>query len=105
MLNKVFLQLDENGKSDLRAYLSLVEGCAPSVQSGLMTYMAGQTKADIADNDPGKLADIKEAKEYIKKFFDNGFSKEEVASIILNMPNYRYIEAELTKIFEEENYD
>jgi hypothetical protein len=105
MLNKVFQQLDEAGKSDLRAYLSLVEGCAPSVQSGLTTYLEGQTKANIADNDSGKLADIEEAKEYIKKFFDNGFSKDEVASVILNMPNYRYIEDELTKIFEEENYD
>lgn len=105
MLNKIFQQLDENGKSDLRAYLSLVEGCAPSVQSGLTTYLAGQTKANIVDNDPGKLADIKEAKEYIRKFFDNGFLKDEVSSIILNMPNYKYIEDELTKIFEEENYD
>ena len=105
MLNKIFQQLDETGKSDLRAYLSLVEGCAPSVQSGLTTYLASQTKANIGENDPGKLADIKEAKEYIRKFFDNGFLKDEVASIILNMPNYKYIEDELTKIFEEENYD
>ena len=41
----------------------------------------------------------------IDVFLNNGFAKEEVASIILNMPNYKYIETELTKIFEEENYD
>lgn len=105
LLNKIFQQLDDIGKSDLRAYLSLVEGCAPSVQSGLTTYMAGQTEKRVSGNDPGKLADIKEAKEYIKRFFDNGFTKEEIASIILAMPNYKYIEDELTKIFEEENYD
>lgn len=105
MLNKVFQQLGETGKSDLRAYLSLVEGCAPSVQSGLTTYLTNQTERSISDNDPRKLADIKEAKEYIKQFLNNGFAKEEVASIILNMPNYKYIETELTKIFEEENYD
>lgn len=105
MLQKVFQQLDENGKTDLKAYLSLVEGCAPAVQSGMMTCMTGKTKECIADNDPGKLADIKEAKEYMKKFFENGFEKEEVASIILNMQNYKYIEADLAKILEEENYD
>lgn len=105
MLNNIFRQLDNNTKKDLRAYLSLVESYAPVMQSGLTTYLSDQIKVDIAENDQGKLADIKEAKEYIKKFFDNGFSKDEIEDVILNMPNYKYIQDELIKVFEENNYD
>lgn len=105
MLNKVFKQLPSDGQTDLKAYLALVEGYAPSAQSGLTAYMSGQMNTSVPDDDPAKLTDIAEAKGYIKKFLQNGFAKEEVEEIILGMPNYRYIEAELKKIFEEENYE
>jgi hypothetical protein len=105
MLNKVFQQLDEDGKADLKAYLALIEGYAPSVQSGLTAYMSESDKVIVADDDPAKLADIVEAKNYIRRFLSNGFAKEEVKEIILGMPNYKYIENELMKVFEEENYD
>lgn len=105
MLNKVLQELDENGRMNLKAYLALVEGYAPAVQSGLITYLSNQTKQNSENNDAAKQADIREAKEYIKKFLENGFPKEEVENIILGMPNYKYIEADLVKVFKEENYD
>lgn len=105
MLNKVLQQLSEDGKADLKAYLVLVEGYAPSAQSGLISYMSEQQKTTVVDDDPVKLTDLAEAKAYIKKFLQNGFAKKEVEEIILGMPNYQYIEAEIRKVFEEENYD
>lgn len=105
MLNKILQQLDEDGRADLKAYLALIEGYAPSAQSGLTSYMSEQVKETVSNDDPGKMADIAEAKGYIKKFIQNGFAKEEVEGIILGMPNYKYIEEEIKKIFEDENYD
>lgn len=105
MLEKVFQQLNEEGRADLKAYLALIEGYAPSAQSGLTSYMSAPENTTITDDDPAKLADIAEAKVYIRKFLQNGFAKEEVEGIILGMPNYKYIEAEITRIFEDESYD
>lgn len=67
--------------------------------------MSEQQKTTVVDDDPVKLTDLAEAKAYIKKFLQNGFAKKEVEEIILGMPNYQYIEAEIRKVFEEENYD
>lgn len=105
ILNKVLAQLDEDGKQNLKAYLALVEGYSPSVQSGLTEYMTTSKNVDKKDEDVAKETDIKEAKGYIRKFLENGFEKEEVKSIILGMGNYRYIEDELIKIFEDEDYE
>lgn len=105
MLNIVFQQLSEEGRADLRVYLALIEGYAPSAQSGLTSYISEQSKKTVADNDPAKFADIAEAKTYIKKFLQSGFAKEEVEGIILGMPNYKHVEAEIRKIFEDESYD
>lgn len=104
LLDKIFQQLDEDGKTDLKAYLALVEGYAPSAQSGMTSYLSGQPKADTAD-DAARNADLVEAKSYIKKFMQNGFSKDEVEEIILGMQNYKYIEADIKKIFEDDNYE
>ena len=103
LLMQINNRLDDEGKEILKAYLALIESCAPFVKSGITEYLGDRKKAD-ADN-ADKLADIEEAKRYIKKFFDNGFAKEEIETIILGMPNYRYIESELKKLFEEESYD
>ena len=105
MLNKVLTQLNEDGKQNLKAYLALVEGYSPSVQSGLTDYMTTSKNIDKNDENLAKDADLKEAKIYIRKFLENGFEKEEVKSIILGMGNYRYIEEELIKIFEDEDYE
>lgn len=105
MLNKVFQQLDEGGKSDLKVYLALVEGYAPSAQSGLTSYMSERSKSSIDNDDLARLADLAEAKMYIKNFLASGFAKEEVEGIILGMPSYKYIAEEIKKVFEEENYD
>jgi hypothetical protein len=104
LLNKVTQKLDEDGKGNLKAYLALIENYAPFMQSGMTSYLNDGVNNENEDT-PEKLADIKEAKGYIRKFFENGFCKEEIETIILGMPNYRYIEKELKEIFEEEQYD
>lgn len=105
MLNRVLVQLNDEGKSDLKAYLALIEGYAPSAQSGLTSYMTGQSSKNSSQDDSTKLADLAEAKMYIRKFFSCGFEKEEIERIILGMPNYKHIEDEIKKLFEVENYD
>jgi hypothetical protein len=103
LLVQVNKQLDDNGKDNMKAYLALIEGYAPFMKSGITEYL-GEGKRSIPDT-AEKMADIQEAKRYIRKFFENGFAKDEIESIILGMPNYRYIEAELKKLFEEDKYD
>lgn len=104
MLGKVMGQLDDNGKADLKAYLALIEGYAPSVQSGMTSYMSAQTKPEEID-EAARNIDLAEAKGYIRKFLQNGFAKDEVKEIILGMQNYKYIEADIEKIFEDEDYE
>ncbi len=104
LLSKVFQQLDDEGKNDLKAYLALVEGYSPSAQSGLTEFMSSKTKT-TTNEESAKQSDLAEAKMYIKKFLANGFEKEEVERIIIGMPNYRYLEDDLHALFEVENYD
>ncbi len=103
VIKEIFKQLDDAGKENLKAYLALIEAYAPFVQSGLTSYLGTSNNGSIDEAE--KMTDIKEAKGYIKTFLQNGFEKEEVKNIILGMPNYRYIEEELKKIFEEEDYE
>lgn len=103
LLIEINKKLDANGKEILKSYLALLEGYAPYVQSGLVDYL--NNNKNVSTDNGAKDTDIKEAKGYIKKYFEYGFSKEEVESIILGMPNYKYLEKELKTIFEEENYD
>ena len=99
LLMQINNRLDDEGKEVLKAYLALIESCAPFVKSGITEYLGDGKKVDTDSAD--KLTDIEEAKRYIKKFFENGFAKEEIETIILAMPNYRYIELELKKVFEK----
>jgi hypothetical protein len=103
ILMEVNKKMDEDGRESLKAYIALIESYAPFMQSGLTEYLGDRKKGDPEESE--KQADIKEAKGYIKKFLRHDFSKDEVETIILGMPNYRYIEAELKKTFEDENYD
>lgn len=95
--------LSDEGKETLKAYLALIEGYAPFMNSGLVSYIGNSTKKELSDTE--KEVDIAEAKGYIKRYLDNGFSKEEVESIVLGMPNYRFIEQELKKYFEGNDND
>ncbi len=96
-------RLDNSGKEILKAYMALIESYAPFIQSGLVDYLGNRANNTVDESE--KIADIVEAKNYIKRYLENDFSKEEVENIVLGMPNYRYIETELKKIFEEEKYD
>ena len=100
LLCDISSRLDDDGKTVLKAYLTLIEGYAPFVQSGLIDYLGTSNSQQISNSD--READLKEALTYIKKYMEYDFSKEEVESIILGMPNYRYIEADIKKMIEEE---
>ena len=103
LLVEINKRMDDEGKEILKAYMALIESYAPFMQSGLADYLGKASNQSVDSSE--KLADISEAKKYIRRYLENDFSKEEVESIVLGMPNYRYIEPELRKIFEEENYD
>ncbi len=103
IFSEIMKHLDEVGKNNLKAYLALIESYAPFVQSGLTSYLGTSNSGYIDEAE--KLTDIKEAKGYIRTFLQNGFEKEEVKNILLGMANYKYIENELKKIFEEEDYE
>lgn len=93
----------DDQKENLKAYLALIEAYAPLIQSGLTSYLSNTSVG--SSDDTTKQTDIEEAKSYIRNFLKNGFEKAEVENIILGMPNYKYIETEIKKIFEEEIYD
>lgn len=103
LLIEINKRLDDDGKDILKAYMALIESYAPFMQSGLAGYI-GDSKKNLIDESE-KAADIMEAKSYIRRYLENGFSREEVENIVLGMPNYKYIEDELKILFEEENYD
>ncbi len=103
LIKEIYKQLDEAGKENIKAYLALIEAYAPFVQSGLTSYLGTGNGGNIDDAE--RLTDIQEAKRYIRTFLQNGFEKDEVKNIIMGMPNYKYIEEELKKIFEEEEYE
>lgn len=103
IIKEILNQLDDTGKDNLKAYLALVEAYAPFVQSGLTSYLDSSNSGNIDETE--KNTDITEAKRYIRTFLHNGFEKEEVKNIILGMSNYKYIEEEIKKVFEEEDYE
>ena len=100
MLNKVFTQLSEESKNMLKAYLHLVESCAPFELSGISNYIP-ETKLSNAGLSKAKEKDIADAKELISNLVSNNFSYEEISDLILGIPKFYYIEDELKTILKE----
>ena len=100
LLNKVFTQLSEESKNMLKAYLHLVESCAPFELSGISNYIP-ETKLSNAGLSKAKEKDIADAKELISNLVSNNFSYEEISDLILGIPKFYYIEDELKTILKE----
>lgn len=92
--------MNDEGKNELRAYLSLVENFAPFMRSGVVdTINTGDPKQD----DLQKQKDLSDIKNYAAVFKEQGFSKNEVMETLLNMPMYSYLRDEIITIVEELN--
>lgn len=101
LLSKIKNQLDKQGKSTLSAYLTLVENYAPFMQSGVTDSFQKR----IFDSNPDKSSteyqmQIKELTDMIALFLSHGFTKEEIQSTLLNMPNYKDFREEIIKLVE-----
>lgn len=102
LLNNVKKQLDEQGKSVLSAYLTLVENFAPFIQSGVTDSLQ---KANFRENNDKTSLEyqlqIKELTDMISTFLSQGFTKEETQSTLLEMSNYRHLKEDIIKLLEE----
>lgn len=97
LLNSIRKQLNDEGKNQLRAYLSLVENFAPFMRSGVVdTINTGDPKQDELQ----KQKDLADIKNYAEVFKEQGFSKNEVMETLVNMPMYSYLREEIINIVE-----
>ena len=102
LLNNIKKYLDDQGKSTLSAYLTLVENFAPFMQSGVTDSL----NKGKAGEEPDKTSleyqvQIKELTDMISIFLSQGFTKEETQSTLLDMANYRHLREEIIRLVEE----
>lgn len=98
--------LDKQGQQDLIAFLSLVENFAPFMQSGIVDHLHSiDGEAVKQSDDLQRQLDIAEIKGYIKSFTSKGYDKNEIKPVILGMSNFKYIEAEILQLLEDEEND
>lgn len=100
LLNEIRKQLDDEGKEQLRAYLSLVENFAPFMHSGVLDTV--NTGVDV-HNEVQKQKDLADIEKYARVFKKQGFSKAEILETILNMSIYSYLENDIKKLVEALN--
>lgn len=106
ILSNVMNKIDRKIKEELLLYLALVENYAPFIQSKVADFLQSPPDSkQINQNEYQANIDLAEIKNYIRIFLKNGYVKEEVKSIILNMENFKYLKTAIEKIFEEEHYD
>ena len=102
LLNNIKKYLDDQGKSTLSAYLTLVENFAPFMQSGVTDSL----NKGKAGEEPDKTSleyqvQIKELTDMISIFLSQGFTKEETQSTLLDMANYRHLREDIIRLVEE----
>jgi len=97
LLEDIRRQLDDNGKSSLNAYLSLLENFAPFVQSGLVDTMQS---SNSETNNLETEVEMQEIKNYIELFKKSGFTSEEIRDTLLEMASYRYLKDKIIKLLE-----
>lgn len=102
LLTDIKKQLNKQGQQTLAAYLALVENFAPFMQSGVMDSMQKE-KTGVRENQNSIeiQMQINEIKDMIKTFLLLGFTKEEVKTTILNMPNYKHLKEVILRLMEE----
>lgn len=90
LLNNLRDKLDESGKETLTAYLALVENFAPFMVSGMAASL--QNSQSRIDTDSVEYrTEVADLKKYLKLFKEQGYTKEEIRSTFLEMPNYRHL--------------
>lgn len=100
LLNSIRKQLDNEGKSQLKAYLSLIENFAPFMHNGVVdTINTGTAK----QNDLQKQKDIADIINFTSVFKGQGFSKQEILDTLLSMSIYSYLREEIIGIVEDLN--
>lgn len=94
--------LDKESLVHLKSFIALIENFAPFMQSGVTEYLSSKSNPkESIENKIDKEIDLREINEYINSFQKSGFSIDEIKTIILEMPNFRYLADEIKKIFEE----
>ena len=94
--------MDDQGKSTLSAYLTLVENFAPFMQSGMTdSLQKGKVSAEPDKTSLEYQVQIKELTDMISIFLSQGFTKEETQSTLLDMANYRHLREDIIRLVEE----
>lgn len=105
ILSSIEKKLDESGQQDLKAFLSLVENYAPFMQSGVADYLNSSSGVLSQSDAVQRQRDLEEIRGYVKSFMSKGYEKDEIAPIILGMANFKYLNEDILRIFEVEDYD
>lgn len=100
LLNSLRKQLDDEGKSQLRAYLSLIENFAPFMRNGIVDTI---NTGDAKQNDLQKQKDIADITNFVSVFKKQGFSEQEIMETLLAMSIYSYLQEEIIGIVEALN--
>lgn len=97
LLYSIKKQLNDDGKKQLKAYLSLVENFAPFMRNGVIdTINTGDAKQDNNQ----KQKDIADITNFASVFKNQGFSKQEIKDTLLEMAIYSYLHEDIIKIVE-----
>lgn len=97
LLNKLKTSLVPEQKELLNAYLNLVEKCSPMELSGIKDMSV--SKESLPENEYNDLA--YQAKRLIKTLVINGSSKEEIRSLLQQLPDYSVLIDDFDKIYME----
>ena len=102
LLKNIFDQLDDNGKESLKAYLALVENFAPFMVSGVAASLQ-ENSTDVNADSIEYRTEVADLKKYLELFKAQGFTKEEIRSTFLEMPNYRHLKDVILQMTEEDS--
>lgn len=97
LLNKLKISLTPEQKELLNAYLNLVEKCSPMELSGVNDMSV--SKGSLSKNELTDLA--YQAKRLIKTLIINGSSKEEIRSLLQQLPDYTVLMDSFDNIYTE----
>ena len=98
LLLSIYKKLDEDGRNQLKAYLSLIENFAPFMKNGIVETMNSNS---FKEDELQKQKDIANIKKYASVFLKNGFSKEEILETLHGMAIYAYLDKEIDDIVED----
>lgn len=97
LLNKLKTSLAPEQKELLNAYLNLVEKCSPMELSGVNDMLV--SKGSLPENEYNDLA--YQAKRLITTLIINGSSKEEIRSLLQQLPDYTVLMDDFDNIYTE----